>query len=101
MHTSTDALGQAGPELVDLLEHLPALGVVGHRRHVRAREDQIRLVILGVDVLGERFDHAGRILEPVPARDLCEHRDVEPQLSLLDHLGLGLHPSDAAVEPLE
>ena len=54
-----------------------------------------------VHVLGERGQHAERILEPVPARHLRDQRAVEAQLVLLDHLRRPLDEADAAVEALE
>ena len=45
--------------------------------------------------------HAERILEPVPPRHLREQRRVEPERSLLEHLGVVADEADAPVQPLE
>ena len=58
-------------------------------------------VLVGPHVLGETREHPERVLQAVPARDLHDERDVEPELVLLDHLRRRLHAADAAVEPLE
>jgi hypothetical protein len=60
----------------------------------------VRLLV-GVHVLGKAGQHAERVLQAVPARDLDDQRRVEPQLLLLDHAGLALDAADAAVEALE
>ena len=53
------------------------------------------------DVLGEPGQHAERILQAIPTRDLREQRGVEPERSLLEHLGAVADEADAPVEPLE
>ena len=53
MHAPADALGQPVPRRLDLLEDLGALGVVGDRGDVGAGQQQVRLLRVGVHVLGE------------------------------------------------
>ena len=95
VHATADPAGQLRPSRLDFCEHLLALGVVGDRRHVGARQHEVRLLV-GADVLGERSEHAQRVLQAIPARDLREQRDIEPQLALLDESRRGLHAADAS-----
>ena len=80
-------------------KNLRPLRIVGHRRHVGAGEQEVGLLV-GVDVLGERREHAQRVLEAIPARDLGHQRYVDSQSVLLDD-ARQLDVSDAAVEALE
>ena len=66
MHAPADPPRQLRPGRFDLREHLLALGIVRDRRHVGAGQQQVRLVV-GADVLGERREHAQRVLQAVPA----------------------------------
>ena len=100
MHATTDPARQLRPGRFDLCEHFFPLGIVRDRRHVGARQQKV-CVFLGVDVLGERREHAERVLQAVPARDLREQGDVEPQPVLLDQFRRGLNATERAVEPLE
>lgn len=100
MHAAADPTRQLRPGRLDFCEHLLALGVVRDRCHVGARQHQVRLLLVA-DVLGERREHAQRVLEAIPARDLRQQRDVEPQLLLLDESRHGRHAADRAVESLE
>ena len=72
------ARGQLAPGRLDLGEDLGALGIVGDRGDVRTREHEVR-VLVGAHVLDEAGEHAERVLEAVPARDLDDQRRVEPQ----------------------
>src|SRR5450755_4926805 len=61
-----------------------ALGVVGHIRGGRARVHELGRVV-GSDVIGEHLNHAHRVLERVPARDLQHVLVLAAERMLLDH----------------
>ena len=76
---------------------LRALGVVGDRRDVGAGVDQVRVGVRS-DVVDEPFDHADRVLERVPARDLQDVALAGLQRPRLEHRRALDGPAGAAVQ---
>jgi hypothetical protein len=96
----TELLWQALPRGDRAAQDLLALGVVGDSFHCWAGVEEVRARGVG-DVLGEALDHAQRILEGVPARDLEDERVVPAERLVLHQLDLALHATLGPVVTLE
>ncbi len=98
VQTRLGLVGLVVPDLLALLEHLGALGVVAHARHVRADEHQVGVVGQVVEVVGERTEHPVHVLEPVPATDLQHEPGVgRDHLPAVHEVVVGPHLAGAAL----
>ena len=83
-------------------EHGGPLGVVVHCGYVRTGEHQVGVVGTVDGHRGERLDHAGHVLEPVPPTDLEHQRDVGRWRRAVRHqAGAAAHGAGRPVSPLE
>jgi hypothetical protein len=99
VHAPPDVVGELLPRVFDAVENLERLGIVGDRRRRRARQHQVRL---GEALLtGEAFDHAERVLERVPTRDLHDERRAGRDRRVLYHRGGPLDATGRTVGPGE